>query len=147
MDAKHSVLQNAYKLIIFQVSYPSGVTVDLGKELTPTQVKDEPNVSWEAEKDAYYTLLMTDPDAPSRADHPFREVRHWLVMNIPESAVEKGDAIFEYRGSGAPKGTGLHRYIFLVYKQPNGRIEHDEPHVSNRYNFHLQDICFSNIYS
>lgn len=109
------------------------MSVDLGKELTPTQVKDQPTLSWEAEKGAYYTLMMVDPDAPSRTEFTFREVRHWLVMNIPESAVEKGDHITEYRGSGAPKGTGLHRYIFLVYKQPNGVIEHDEPRTVSRY--------------
>lgn len=95
-------------------------------------MKDKPQVTWHADKGAYYTLMMVDPDAPSRADPKFREVRHWLVMNILESAVESGDEITEYRGSGAPKGTGLHRYTFLVYKQPNGQIEHDEPHTSNR---------------
>lgn len=115
------------------MSYPSGVKVDFGKELTPTQVNTQPQVTWDAEKGTYYTLIMVDPDAPSRANHPFREVRHWLVMNILESAVENGDQVSEYRGSGPPKGTGLHRYIFLVFKQPNGLIVHDEPHTSNKY--------------
>lgn len=115
-----------------QVSYPSGVNVELGKELTPTQVKDKPKVSWESEKGAYYTLMMIDPDAPSRANPLFREIRHWLVMNILESNIENGDEVSEYRGSGAPKGTGLHRYIFLVFKQPNGMIVHDEPYTSNK---------------
>lgn len=78
---------------------------------------------------------MVDPDAPSRTNHPFREVRHWLVMNILESAVENGDEISEYRGSGPPKDTGLHRYIFLVFKQPDGLIVHDEPHTSNKLVF------------
>lgn len=105
----------------------------MGKELTPTQVKDKPQVTWDAEKGAYYTLMMVDPDAPSRENHPFREVRHWLVFNIPESAIKSGDHVSEYRGSGPPKGTGLHRYVFLVFKQPNGRIEHDEPHTVNTY--------------
>lgn len=109
------------------------MTVDLGKELTPTQVKDQPTVSWEAEKGAYYTLMMMDPDAPSRTDFPYREARHWLVVNIPESYVQKGDHITEYVGSGPPKGTGLHRYTFLVYKQPNGIIKHDEPRTTSRY--------------
>lgn len=117
---------------IFQVSYPSGVSVDLGNELTPTQVKDLPTVSWAAEKDAYYTLFMVDPDAPSRINPKSREFRHWLVVNIPECSVERGDEVTGFVGSGPPNGTGLHRYIFLVYKQPNGRIEHSEPRTSNR---------------
>ena len=43
-----------------QINYPSGVSVDLGNELTPTQVKDEPQqVEWPVESGAYYTLCMT----------------------------------------------------------------------------------------
>lgn len=115
-----------------QVSYPNDVTVDLGKELGTSQVIDKPQVKWEAEKDAYYTLMMIDPDAPARKFPMLGEVRHWLVMNIPESAVENGDEVIEYRGSGAPRFTGLHRYIFLVYKQPNSKITHNEPRASNK---------------
>lgn len=109
------------------------MNVDFGKELTPTQVKDKPQVTWDAEKGGLYTLMMVDPDAPSRESHPFREVRHWLVVNIPELAIESGTEVSAYRGSGPPKGTGLHRYVFLVFKQPNGRIEPDEPHTPSMY--------------
>lgn len=115
------------------MSYPNDIKVDFGNELTPTQVKDKPQVTWDAEKGAYYTLLFVDPDAPSRTIHPLREVRHWLVMNIPESDVANGDEVCEYRGSGPPKWTGLHRYTFLVFKQPNGSIAHDEPRIPNAY--------------
>ena len=73
---------------------------------------------------------MTDPDAPSRANPFVGEVRHWLVVNIPGNDLVKGDTIAEYRGSGAPKGTGLHRYIFLLYKQ-NGVMTFDEPKVES----------------
>lgn len=48
------------------IDYPSGAKVEMGNVLTPTQVKDQPHVHWEAESDAFYTLCMTDPDAPSR---------------------------------------------------------------------------------
>lgn len=114
-----------------QVKYANNLEASLGNELTPTQVKDIPTLKWDAEKDAYYTVLMVDPDAPSRAK-PMFEVRHWLVMNVPGDEVEKGETISEFIGSGPPEGTGLHRYIFLIYKQPNGKITHDEPHTTNR---------------
>ncbi|CAH2094029.1 unnamed protein product [Euphydryas editha] len=42
-----------------KVNYPSGVEVNLGNELTPTQVKDVPTVSWDAKPDNYYVLAMT----------------------------------------------------------------------------------------
>ena len=39
--------------------------------------------------------------------------------------ISKGKALSEYVGSGPPKGTGNHRYVYLVYQQP-GPIEPDE---------------------
>uniref|UniRef100_A0A0N4ZIC6 Phosphatidylethanolamine-binding protein n=1 Tax=Parastrongyloides trichosuri TaxID=131310 RepID=A0A0N4ZIC6_PARTI len=107
-------------------------TVEYGKELTPTQVKDKPDVVYDGNSSSYYTLLMTDPDAPSREDPKFGEVKHWLVMNIPGSDVSKGEEIAEYVGSGAPQGTGLHRYIFLLYKQPS-KIDTDSEIKANRF--------------
>ncbi|XP_063699890.1 protein D3-like [Culicoides brevitarsis] len=103
---------------LLEITYPSGATVNLGNELTPTQVKDIPFLKWETTDDALYTVLMTDPDAPSRANATFREVRHWLVVNIPQNDVKDGDHLFEFIGSGPPQGTGLHRYVFLVFRQP-----------------------------
>ncbi|XP_037068947.1 protein D3-like [Pollicipes pollicipes] len=102
-----------------EVRYPSGVSADCGNELTPTQVKERPKVSWQADPGTLHTLIMTDPDAPSRTDRSMSEVRHWLMINIPGCQVDKGDEVSEYIGSGAPKGTGLHRYVFLVYRQPD----------------------------
>lgn len=110
--------------------------VKQGNQLTPTEVKDIPNLTWNAETDAFYTLILTDPDAPSRQDPKFREFRHWTVVNIPGNKVADGETLFEYIGSGPPEGTGLHRYIFLIYKQ-NGKLSFDdEPRVSNRSRDH-----------
>lgn len=36
----------------------------------------------------------------------------------------------DYVGSGPPEKTGLHRYVFLVYKQP-GKLTFDEPRLTN----------------
>ncbi|KOB66487.1 Phosphatidylethanolamine binding protein isoform 2, partial [Operophtera brumata] len=82
------------------VKYPSGVEVKEGNVLTPTLVKDIP--SW----------------------------HHWLVGNIPGTSVAEGDVLSAYVGSGPPPGTGLHRYVFLVYKQP-GKLNFDEPRLTN----------------
>lgn len=95
-------------------------------------MKDKPTLVWEVEKGAYYTLFLVDPDAPSRENSAEREVRHWLVVNIPECSVENGDEIIEFLGSGPRNGTGLHRYTFLIYKQPNGIIQHNELRSTNR---------------
>ena len=101
------------------ICYPSGVTVTEGTELTPTQVKDQPKVSWEADDSKYYTLCMTDPDAPSRKEPTYREWHHWLVGNIPGREVSQGQVLSAYVGAGPPQATGLHRYVFLIYQQPD----------------------------
>lgn len=100
-----------------QVTYPSGAKVDAGNVLTPTQVKCAPVVCWPHDPKAMYTLVMTDPDAPSRGNPEFREWHHWLVGNIPGQEICKGEVLSAYVGSGPPPDTGLHRYVFLVYKQ------------------------------
>lgn len=78
----------------------------MGNTLTPSQVKDPPLVRWSTEEGAFYTLVMTDPDAPSRKDPSLGEVKHWIVGNIPGCDVTQGECLAGYRGSGPPKGTG-----------------------------------------
>jgi len=118
------------------IEFDSGVSAVNGNELTPTQVKNQPiKVEWPVEDGAFYTLCFLDPDAPSRAEPTLGEVHHWLVTNIPGNDISKGEVLIGYIGSGAPKGTGLHRYIFLVYKQPS-KLSFDEPRVSNRSRDH-----------
>ena len=76
---------------LYQVHYgDSKVDVNLGNVLTPTQVSHQPSVTWTAEEGSFYTLIMTDPDAPSRADPKFREWHHWLVVNIPGNKLSEG---------------------------------------------------------
>lgn len=133
---------------VIQVTYPSGVQVNRGGELTPTQVKDLPMFNYEAKKDQLYTLAMVDPDAPSRKEPTLREILHYLVVNIPGTSVEKGDTLAEYIGSGPPKGTGLHRYIFLVYEQRSGKIDSSMkiPKTSRqgRVNFSIRSFAKTN---
>ncbi|XP_017102722.2 protein D2 [Drosophila bipectinata] len=116
---------------LLKVTYKNGLVAKDGVELTPTQVKDQPNVEWDAQPGDYYTLIMTDPDAPSRAEPKFREFKHWILVNIAGNDLATGEAIAGYVGSGPPKGTGLHRYVFLLYKQ-SGKLEFEEERVSNK---------------
>ncbi|KAF2895555.1 hypothetical protein ILUMI_10619 [Ignelater luminosus] len=101
----------------------------LGNEMAPRDVREKPEVNFDAEENAYYTLAMVDPDAPSRKNPTKREWLHWLVVNIPKGGIDKGETITQYVGSGPPKDSGLHRYVFLLYKQP-GKIEFNEPNLA-----------------
>uniref|UniRef100_A0A0P4WPH1 Phosphatidylethanolamine-binding protein n=1 Tax=Scylla olivacea TaxID=85551 RepID=A0A0P4WPH1_SCYOL len=112
-----------------QVRY-GNTEVECGTVVTPTEAKDVPHLSWPVEEGALYTLCMTDPDAPSREDPKFGEWQHWLVVNISGNDVSNGDTLSQYVGPGPPRGTGLHRYVFVVYRQ-NGRLTCDEPRVPN----------------
>ncbi|XP_055334013.1 protein D2-like [Paramacrobiotus metropolitanus] len=116
---------------VIDVKYPSGAKMELGNELKPRQVKDQPEVHWKANDKDLYTLCMTDPDAPSRSDPKFREWHHWLVVNIPGCNIKEGQVMSEYVGSGPPEKTGKHRYVMLAYKQP-GKISPSEKHLTNR---------------
>lgn len=79
---KHQVVPDVIPVApteVAKVSYVSGVSADLGNQLTPTAVKDVPNVEWNADTSALYTLCLTDPDAPSRKEPTYREVRILLI--------------------------------------------------------------------
>lgn len=114
-----------------QVVFPSGAVANLGAELTPSQVRDQPSVSWESEPGIFYTLMIVQPDAPTREDQSTGEVRHWLMINILDNLLDDGFAVAEYFGSSAPEGSGLHRYTYLVFRQPD-KIDYDGPIITNR---------------
>lgn len=106
--------------------YAGDLRVHAGNRLTPRQVKDQPPiVRWPAASNAsasdeFYTLMLCDPDAPSATDARQREVLHWCVVNIRGGDLRLGGGrtLFEYIGSGAPEHSGLHRYVFVVFRQP-----------------------------
>ncbi|XP_039955573.1 protein D2-like [Bactrocera tryoni] len=129
LEVVPDVVQSAPNRFL-KVTYANDLELKAGIEFTPTQVKSQPLVEWEADQDSFYTLIMTDPDAPSRNAPKFREFKHWLVGNIPNNDISKGEVLSAYVGSGPPKDSGLHRYVFLLYKQ-NGKLEFNEARVGN----------------
>lgn len=116
---------------ILEATY-GDASVNAGNVLTPTQVRTPPtHLAWSTETESLYTFLMTDPDAPSRSQPTFREWHHYLVVNIPGNAIDEGQTVAEYIGAAPPPETGLHRYIFLAFRQ-NNRIEYTDPLRTNR---------------
>ena len=72
--------------------------------------------------------MFLDPDAPTRKAPIMREWQHWIVINVPGDDVSKGETLTDYVGAGPPQGSGLHRYVILVFKQP-GKLTVDEKHL------------------
>ncbi|XP_038229923.1 phosphatidylethanolamine-binding protein 1 [Dermochelys coriacea] len=117
-----------------RVQYGAAAAIDeLGQVLTPTQVQNCPtSIEWDGcDPQKLYTLVLTDPDAPSRKDPKFREWHHFLVVNMKGNDISSGCVLSDYVGSGPPKGTGLHRYVWLVYEQPQP-LNCNEPILTNR---------------
>lgn len=72
--------------VVFTVIWDQGVSeAVLGNEISRSKVLEEPDVKIMPLKmpmtvgDVNYTLVMSDPDAPSRAEPKFRQWRHWVV--------------------------------------------------------------------
>ncbi|KAJ8966400.1 hypothetical protein NQ317_009632 [Molorchus minor] len=111
---------------VLEVKFKSGRDVNLGNEIGPKFVIEPPEVHYDADPNGFYTLILTDPDAPSRKNPIRREWNHWLVVNIPGSRISEGEVLSEYIGSAPGQGTELHRYTFLLYQQPK-KLVFDEP--------------------
>nr|XP_053631747.1 protein D3-like [Cherax quadricarinatus]XP_053631748.1 protein D3-like [Cherax quadricarinatus] len=127
---------------ILKVRYGEAV-VNSGNQLTPTQVVALPTLlSWPREEGALYTLCMTDPDAPNRQDPKSREFLHWLVVNLPSCDPATGHTLSGFVGSAPADGSGLHRYVYLVYRQP-ARIQcdHNFNKVEQRRNFSIRNFA------
>lgn len=99
-----------------KISY-EGITILEATELTPSQAHDEPKISWTSNINKFYTLFMTDPDAPGVEDYSFREFIHWVVTDIPGDDIKCGNVVVDYLGPAPPYASGIHRYCFLVYEQ------------------------------
>ncbi|XP_055903903.1 protein D3-like [Eupeodes corollae] len=116
------------------VTYESGAFANKGKELTPTEVKNQPIIDWNSKDSFFYTLMMIHSETTPECIKTLTkecQFHHWLVVNISGNDVSSGDIISEYLSSGPSKGTGLHLYVFLLYKQPR-ELEFEEKFI-NRY--------------
>jgi phosphatidylethanolamine-binding protein (PEBP) family uncharacterized protein len=118
--------------ISLQISFTlPGVSLNSSSLISTEYVKDgsiipisytgnAPNISYEDysySEDHYYTLILTDPDFPSRVNSSLREFVHWVVVNIPSNRISEGKELLSYVPPAAPYNSGLHRYIFVLFKQ------------------------------
>jgi len=97
---------------------------EMGQILTPYQVRQFPETLEfkGCDNKKLYTIILTDPDARDRKKHEFREWVHFVRVNVNGNDLAKsGQTVIEYVGSGPPKDSGLHRYVWLVYEQRNNQ--------------------------
>lgn len=101
--------------------------INIGQALTKDQSAVAPKVSVEGANSTVqftgkYTLAMLDADIVG-ADNSQGVTRHWLVngVTIADDDVVFTDAttITDYAGPGPAEGSGAHRYVVLLYNQPD----------------------------
>lgn len=71
---------------------------------------------------------MIDPDAPTPDDPKFAYWRHWVVSRIPGSGsaqlqLQSGTTLTQYLAPGPKDDSRPHRYLFLLYREPEGLKE------------------------
>ncbi|XP_041078241.1 39S ribosomal protein L38, mitochondrial-like isoform X2 [Polyodon spathula] len=105
--------------IVLRVQYSldeeHSLPVHRGNVVTPFEATSQPEVTFEAEESSLWTLLLTNPDGHLRDNDA--EYVHWIVGNIPGNAVQSGEQICHYLPPFPAKGTGYHRFIFILFKQ------------------------------
>ncbi|XP_034667248.1 putative odorant-binding protein A5 [Drosophila subobscura] len=141
MEVIPEILDEAPKGLL-KVNYDNTMDIEEGKMYTPKELKFEPKLDWNADPASFYTVLMICPDAPNRENPMYRSWLHWLVVNVPGQDVMKGQPIADYFGPLPPTNSGLQRYLFLVYQQPD-RMDFDErrlelSNVDGHKNFDVQ---------
>ncbi|CAI5472369.1 unnamed protein product [Closterium sp. Yama58-4] len=115
------VLDDFVPSLDIKVKY-GGREVRNGDELTPSEAAEAPYVELAGrhENGDLYTLVMSDPDAPSPDNPVAAEWLHWLVVNIPGAATlphsSAGDLLTEYKGPTPPMG--MHRYVLPLPPVP-----------------------------
>ncbi|KAL2020899.1 hypothetical protein VTK56DRAFT_7890 [Thermocarpiscus australiensis] len=130
-----------------QVAF-GGKKVALGNLFRASECKAAPTVAFAKEEEETtsaaaaeipdsptYTLLLVDPDAPTPDEPKFAYWRHWVVSGLkPSAQVAQGEtgslspavfskpALTEYLGPGPKDESRPHRYLFLLFREPEGGL-------------------------
>jgi phosphatidylethanolamine-binding protein len=111
------------------VSYPSAhENVQLGNDIPVSAVDSRPTFEFHAfspdkhaDKNKTFTLVLTDPDAKSRAKPKMSEMCHWIMTNLTtpipwslDTFKAKEGELVEYLPPSPPPKTGKHRYVFVL---------------------------------
>lgn len=122
-----------------------GKSIGCGNHYVLTRsFNDRPKIKFnnQYEIGKFYTLIMLDPDAPSRKDPKNRSWLHWIVINIRNGNVKNGTELVSYNPPTPPAGTGRHRYIFFLFKQEQRQKRVET--IRKRSKFNINKYASSN---
>lgn len=123
--------------VLYQLKEDTYLPVYSGNVIKPAEALLAPVVNFESDVDSLWTLVLTSLDGHLHENE--KEYVHWLVANIPGNSIERGEVLADYLQPFPLKGTGYHRYVFVLYKQ-DGNISYDMPKVTS--SSPLQDRTF-----
>ena len=160
------VLDDFSPAFALSLSYPAAhQTVSLGNTIPPSDASSAPvfeihttslplslSPTRTLAHNKTYTLVLTDPDATSRAKPTKGQMCHWIVTGIPLTASNSSEGIdeasaytlelsphvhdnlvpklkhlVEYLPPSPPPGTGKHRYIFVLLASEGDDDRTSEP--------------------
>ncbi|XP_063231698.1 protein D3-like [Bacillus rossius redtenbacheri] len=126
-----------------QVISASGNTIvdnaNCNELFSKSEFSTSPSVQFDgADPEKTYTLIMVDPDAPNHSEGQYW--LHWIVANIKGADLRSGNigsshtVVTSYHPPGPPKGTGPHRYVFLLLEQAKSKVSMESPDKRPRFN-------------
>ncbi|KAF2481108.1 phosphatidylethanolamine-binding protein [Neohortaea acidophila] len=120
-------------------SEKKNITAAYGNTLPVSATQEAPKIKLTRNQNSQFvsnprpqlTLIITDPDAPSRDNPEWSEVCHWIVTfptsRAPtEPNVEiatEGEDVMPYKPPGPPPKTGKHRYVLVALAPLNQTTE------------------------
>jgi hypothetical protein len=127
------IIDDCNPIIELHIEYLGGNKVFDGNILPPSVCQAPPKITLSS-KDSNFighknlvTLIMVDPDSPTKKNPAFREWRNWVKVNIPvkfpsngellDDISQFGDTLSTYQGIDPAQDSGTHRYTFLLFKQ------------------------------
>jgi phosphatidylethanolamine-binding protein len=141
------VLDDFEPSYFIDIAYPKAhEAVFLGNDIPVKAVSKRPTFTFHSlaptptKKNSIFTLVLTDPDATSRAEPVVSEMCHWILTNLttplPISTTIAIDPPFfnflkskvegelkSYYPPAPPPKTGKHRYVFVLLEGESKDIE------------------------
>ncbi|XP_077502781.1 mitochondrial ribosomal protein L38 [Amblyomma americanum] len=101
--------------------------VHYGNIILPSEAAKAPTVLFDSEPNMLWTLVLTSLDSHLLEND--KEYLHWFIGNIKGNQVPSGEVVCDYMQPFLPRGTGYHRFVFVLYKQ-EGLIDYSNQKLS-----------------
>lgn len=112
--------------------------IQFGSRMAPEVADTKPKLKFNADSEKYYAIIMIDIDAPSAVNPTNRDWLHFLSVNV--KGKKNGNVIKAYKPPTPPKGTGYHRYVFILCEQKKKIKSKLNDKISSRAKFNTKEF-------